>query len=197
MSSFAPFLPGALADAAVGLAGGGGTLGVFCVAVGCADAGGAASIGGLLFVAARFGSDPRPGGGGGGLLARSPGLTARIAPEPGGADGDGVVGAGGGAATIAPVAELDGRVGGPDAGSGGGCDADAGSGGGALGAGPGIPRSVFFASRAAGRDAGTCAEEPGGGGGAAAERSDFFPRPSKMSRSDPPPLLLSFDIRVS
>ena len=38
--------------------------------------------------------------------------------------------------------------------------------------------------------------DPGGAGGAAGDRSEFFlPRPSKMSRSDPP--LFSSDIRVS
>jgi hypothetical protein len=64
-------------------------------------------------------------------------------------------------------------------------------------AGSGIPTSVFLASMGDMRAAGRCELEPGGGGGAAAGLSDFFPRPSKMSRSDPPPRLLSFDIRVS
>jgi len=203
MSSFAPFFACAgaaepetglldgRADGAVMPPGrvftGGGIVGIFCVAAGWVDAGGAASAGGLLFGPGRFGSDPRPGGGGGGLLTTEPDVGAGI--------------------DAGPAAATDG-------GSGGGCDACAGGaawlgggaggaawlGGGAGGAdaGLGIPSSVFFASagKGAGREA-TCDDDPGGGGGAAGERSDdFFPRPSKISRSDPPPLL-SFDIRVS
>jgi len=207
MSSFAPFfacaggaaglLDGRTAGAAIPpgrVLAGGGMVGTFWVAVGPADAGGAASIGGLLFVAARFGSEPRPGGGGGGLLACEPGAdegpAARVDPE----TGEGVdAGAGAGAAAMP---EVDGWVAGAGAddvgGSGGGWDGCDGG----LDAGPGIPSSVFFASSDTGRAA-TFDDDPGGGGGAAGERSDdFFPRPSKISRSDPPPLL-SFDIRVS
>ncbi|OJY31145.1 MAG: hypothetical protein BGO98_45545 [Myxococcales bacterium 68-20] len=167
MSSFAPFLPwAAVGELDVGagrvLAAGGGTDGGFC------EPGGAGMLP-ASFVAAMFGSEPRPGGGGGLLAGTEPmGLVAGPAER-------------------------------ADGGGGSGCE-DAGGGIGAVDvAGLGIPSSVFFAS--SGWVADTCADEAGGGGGAAAaagERSAvFFPRPSKMSRSDPPPLLVSFDIRVS
>ena len=130
---------------------------------------------------ARFGSDPRPGGGGG-LLAG--GGALRMDPEGGGDDGwaeDGT--------PLAGPTET-GRVTGDDGIDGSRSD---------CGVGSGIPRSVFFASIGTVRAARTCAEDPGGAGGAAAGGFSevFFPRPSKMSRSDPPPRLLSFDIRVS
>ena len=104
----------------------------------------------------------------------------------------------------------------PDGGSGGGADGRPAGGGaegslgslvvlapgsvGAVDAGPGMPISVFFASSIAPcpdwMAAAMCDPEPGGGGGAAGFRSEFFfPRPSKISRSDPP--LFSSDIRVS
>jgi hypothetical protein len=154
---------------------GGGAL-ARCVALGgppdCRTVGGAACTGGWLAGPwpPMFGSDPRPGGGGG-LLGDGAGddwLAARIVP-------------------------LGGMGGGRDGGAGSlpgsvGC----------VGAGFGIPSNVFFiAMSLAVRGAATCWPEPGGGGGAAAGfRSEFFfPRPSKISRSDPP--LLSSDIRVS
>jgi hypothetical protein len=166
-------------------AGIGGGLLTRCVALGDCD-GDATACGGWLegCVAARFGSEPRPGGGGGLLGDDGAGCTARIEPDGGGAGR-----AEGGAGMLGSL---------PSEGE--------------VGAGPGIPSSVFFMS-AAGLLA-TCAPEPGGGGGAPGDpacgvkpgvpacgvragfRSEFFlPRPSKISRSDPP--LFSSDIRVS
>lgn len=180
MSSFVPVFAfaegeGVLAGRTLGarpgrvLGGGGATDATLCIPLGWPDAGAAAWIGGELFVSARFGSASRPGGGGG-LLA---GGAARIDPDAGGWEAAG-------------IPALDGRV-----------DGAGGATGVAWGvAGPGMPSSVRFASNPGGV-AGMFDDEPGGGGGAAAERSElFFPRPSKMSRSDPPPLL-SFDIRDS
>jgi hypothetical protein len=67
-------------------------------------------------------------------------------------------------------------------------------------AGPGMPISVFFPSIRIDPDDGWLGEDPGGGGGGGAAAvvlsADFFPSPSKMSRSDPPPLS-SLDIRFS
>jgi hypothetical protein len=98
------------------------------------------------------------------------------------------------AARIAPDA------GGDEGRAGGICDCDDGWIAGSedwLGgcAGPGIPKRVFFIS---GFATPIWEPEPGGGGGTAAGvRAElFFPRPSKISRSEPPPLLSS-DIRVS
>jgi len=125
-------------------------------------------------VAPRFGSDARPGGGGG--FDGVAGAAARIDAEAGGGGAEGC--------------EADG-------GSGGGCDGGMAATLPWLGgcAGPGMPISVFFIS-CDGRETGTFAPEPGGGGGTADVRGWlFFPRPSKISRSEPP--LLSSDIRVS
>jgi hypothetical protein len=125
------------------------------------------SGGGCDGVELRFGNDPLPGGGGGFDGAGCDAEAARIEPDGGGADGAG------------PDAGIDGTDG---AWLGGW-------------AGPGIPINVFFMSGPLGRAA-TCAPEPGGGGGVADVRAWlFFPRPSKISRSEPP--LLSSDIRVS
>jgi hypothetical protein len=142
-----------------------------------------------------LGSDPRPGGGGG-LL----GVAARIEPDGGGFEalgsgsGGGFDAGGGGAGAAAPI-EPDGRAEG-GGGRGGGCEADGGAVGGGVTAGPGIPSSVFFASSGAERapgGGGAFDVDAGGGGGAPGERSaDFFPRPSKMSRSEP--FFVSFDI---
>jgi hypothetical protein len=148
---------------------GGGAL-VRCVALGGLDwVTAAAACGGWLAgeTPATFGSEPRPGGGGG-LLGDAAGEAARIVPL------GGMGGREGGA-----VGSLPGSV---------GC----------VGAGLGMPSSVFFMAKSLPpRGAAMCWPDPGGGGGAAAGfRSEFFfPRPSKMSRSDPP--LLSSDIRVS
>ncbi|MBX3192429.1 MAG: hypothetical protein KF819_35890 [Labilithrix sp.] len=128
-------------------------------------------------VPARFGSDPRPGGGGGfdGEAAGVDTEAARIDAEGGAGGADGLTD--GGAAGIAPDT------------------------GGAPGtplwlAGSGNPTSVFFIPSFAFGAAGTCELDPGGGGGTADVRVElFFPRPSKISRSEPP--LLSSDIRVS
>lgn len=149
----------------------------------------------------RFGSEPRPGGGGG-LLADgaadgvADGAAAGIDPDGGSGGGrDGLGADGAAAAVIVPDERVDWSVGGSGGGAEG-VDPDGGAGGGAAtGAGPGIPRSVFFTSSGAGRADET---EPGGGGGAftGCTEAVFFPRPSKMSRSDPP-FLLSFDIRDS
>lgn len=178
-----PLVGGVLVPADTRVFGGGGTDGKRWVAEGLADAA-AASVG---CGSPRFGKEPRPGGGGGSLLA------VRMEPEGGG-------GTDGGTARR-PVAE--GVVGG---GNGGGADlggvAIKGSElNGGRDAGPGIPSRVLFASVGTARGwTLTCVlEEPGGAGGAVGERSEvFFPRPSKMSRSEPPlPLLLSFDIPLS
>jgi hypothetical protein len=130
------------------------------------------------------GNDPRPGGGGGGgRLASWLSSTARRVPEAvrfgGGCTGgrlDAVV------CVIAPASGVA-----TNAGASGGSDA-----------GLGIPRSV---RRASGAGSAACRREadPGGAGGAeGVERSlVFFPRPSKISRSDPPLLFVSLDIRVS
>jgi hypothetical protein len=107
------------------------------------------------------------------------GAAARIAPEAGGADGGRDSGM---------LCDDDGCVAGSE-------DALGGF------AGPAIPSSVLFRSVGFWPTApATCALDPGGGGGTAAlPPAVFFPRPSKMSRSDPPPMppLLSSDIRVS
>lgn len=190
------------ADAGPGrvLAGGGTWLGAFCVPLGDAAAMpdwlGEPDPG----TAWRFGSDARPGGGGGlEGVGGADGVAARIDPDCGGDDGSGggddtrpeggpaAGGAGGRASTEDDEPEDDGDAGGIAASPLwlGGC------------AGPGIPMSVFFMSPA-GMATGICGAEadPGGGGGAADVRAELFlPRPSKMSRSEP--LLLSSDIRVS
>lgn len=212
MSSFAPLLPGVAGwvgalDAGAGRALiGGGADGGFCVP-------GGAGMPAASFVAAMFGSDARPGGGGGLLTEAEPAgrdaeVTAR-ADGGGGSGGSDVVGDGNEGAAVVAVGADGGNedtvgsadtVGAEDAEGG---DAvgieDAEGGGGTADVGSlGSPSSVFFAS--IGGWAVTCADEAGGGGGAvtAGERSAaFFPRPSKMSRSDPPPFLVSFDIRVS
>ena len=185
------------------LAGGGGTW-LWTFVAGACDgeptAGTLVWLGELLVggcTACRFGSEPRPGGGGG-----FDGCAARVEPDCGGDDGSG------GGCDTRPD-------GGPAEGEDGIADADVGGvDGGIAGrllplggwAGPGIPMSVFFMSPcayalAAGA-AGICDAElgapmdPGGGGGTADVRGELFlPRPSKMSRSEP--LLLSSDIRVS
>jgi hypothetical protein len=171
------------------LAGAGIWLVVFSVALGDVD--GLALAAGMfdwLVDEGMFGSEPRPGGGGG-LLTGPPcdaGFTARI--------DDCEVGPAGGADACWPD---------------GGCDAEAGSGGGTERGGAGIaaslcgmglgatPISVFFRPSPGFTFAATCEPEPGGGGGTADVFGElFFPRPSKMSRSELPPLLSS-DIRVS
>lgn len=199
------------------LAGGGAWLWTFCVVLGACE--GDALVAGGMFdglgdpvCATRFGSDPRPGGGGGFDGDAAGALEAeatRIAPDCGGEDGSG-----GGAEMRPPDG---GPAAGGDEGAAAMAGADAegvvGGGGGAAGmpeplgawAGPGIPMSVFFMSTTglagAGAVAGVTARfgadaDWGGGGGAAAVRGVLFlPRPSKMSRSEP--LLLSSDIRVS
>jgi hypothetical protein len=157
----------------------------------------------------RFGSDPRPGGGGG--FEADGGADAvgeRIDPEGGPDDGSGggtetrpgELEAGPGPTADAETGgarDADGAVGGA-----GGAEGVAGAEGALLGvddgAGPGIPMSVFFMSATGGFTTAICGAEAelGGGGGAADVRPVLFlPRPSKMSRSEP--LLFSSDIRVS
>jgi hypothetical protein len=119
--------------------------------------------------------------------------AARIDPD-GGAGGGGALAAVAGTLLRWAFAASSG-------GSGGGIDGGAGGAGGTgtdglePRAGPGIPRRVRFMSIAG--FAATCDPEPGGGGGTGALVLGvlFFPRPSKMSRSEPP--LFSSDIRVS
>ena len=102
--------------------------------------------------AERFGSEPRPGGGGG-LLGDEDGPegvdgdTARIVPEGGAGGFDG---------------------GGFDAGEDCVCGAASLPRFGVVGAGFGIPRSVFFISPIG--FAATCWPDPGGGGGASGLR---------------------------
>lgn len=156
---------------------GGGTNGTFCVDIG--TEGDATSTGGLLFVDARLGNEPRPGGGGGLLVCdmRDGVEGGGSAPEPTG---------GGRPCDVCGACE-----GGGGGGANAACEGEGGGAGSAA-----IPICVFLASSGGGREA-RCADDPAGGGGAAGERSeDVFPRPSKISRSDPPPLL-SFDIRFS
>lgn len=179
------------------LAGGGGTwLGTRCVALGCEAGPDDEPAATWLDDEGpwRFGSDARPGGGGGFEGDDDVG-AARTAPEVGAVDGSG-----GGTETRPPDAGGDDGI----------ADADVGLGGieGVLlafggGGGIGSPVNVFFVSKGAGTGAVATpdavegvAVDPGGGGGAADVRPElFFPRPSKMSRSEP--LLLSSDIRVS
>jgi hypothetical protein len=153
-----------------------------CVALGVAP-----WTGGWLAgdVAARFGSEPRPGGGGGFDAAGAGGCETDAARID--ADADGVAGGAdgrGGGADGRPEGGAAGWMAGSDDWLGVDC------------AGPGIPMRVFFSS--APGFAATCAPDPGGGGGTADVLPDagpFLPRPSKMSRSEPP--FLSSDIRVS
>lgn len=216
MSSFLPLDPEGFVGAAGGaaatgrvLAGGGGTRDVplgleLVLAAGGAEADADGTGGGDEML----GSEPRPGGGGGFDALGALGVGSGPATEP-----DVVAGAaafidpdaggrGGGALGLA--AGIDGRdaCAATSGGSGGGTDAGGagiapGSVGAEPGAGPGIPSSVRFMSFWG--FVATCEPEPGGGGGAAAPLwlvgPLFFPRPSKMSRSDPP--LFSSDIRVS
>jgi hypothetical protein len=191
------------------LAGGGTWLCAFCVALGDCTAAMPDWLGGPPCTAWRFGSEPRPGGGGGfDGVGAADGAAARIDPDCGAEEGSG-----GGDDTRPDGGPLLGRAGGADGRASTRASLaraslapdDDGDTGGISGrllwlggcAGPGIPMSVFFMS-ATGFAAGIWGAEadPGGGGGAADVRPVLFlPRPSKMSRSEP--LLLSSDIRVS
>jgi hypothetical protein len=189
------------------LTGGGIWLATFCVALGgCCDPLGPVTWGPVpSSVAPMFGSALRPGGGGGFDAGGADGDAARIDPDVGGLDGSGGgaemrppdVGGDDGIRSLLP--DADDAAGRADADGAVGCDD--GEGDGAPCAGPGIPIRVFLVSAGGGITgavAASCAlaDDPGGGGGAAAVRGVlFFPRPSKMSRSEP--LLLSSDIRVS
>src|SRR5205814_4019169 len=95
------------------------------------------------------------------------------------------------------AARIDADGGGAGGGGAGGTAGSEDSLGGGKAAGPARPRSVFLRARPSPCFAATCAPEPGGAGGAFGAWTElFFPRPSKISRSDPPPLFSS-DIRVS
>ena len=192
------------------LAGGGAWLVTFCVVLGACD--------GELLIAAgmfdwlgdcggcvtTFGSEPRPGGGGGfdgvaggafdgDARASTPTAAARKAAAAAprcAAGGRPRGGAGGGRRPDAPARTRTASSAEPGGVAGmapwlGGC------------AGPGMPISVLFmsAGRLAAATFGGGGRRGGGGGAADVRAALFLPRPSKISRSEP--LLLSSDIRVS